>query len=60
LALGPEETRERFMLVKAVERLTHREKQIFEIVLNGCTNRQVAEKTHISTQTAKNHVGRIF
>lgn len=60
MGLSPEETRRRFLLAKAVERLTAREKEVFELVLNGCSNREIAEKAHVSLQTAKNHVGHIL
>lgn len=42
------------------ERLSQREKQVIGFILEGCTNRQIAETLHTSEQVVKNHLSRIF
>jgi DNA-binding NarL/FixJ family response regulator len=38
-----------------VERLTNRELQIFELIGNGVSTRQIAEKLHLSVKTVESH-----
>ncbi len=44
----------------AVERLTDREKQIAEKIVEGLRNREIAEKLFLSERTVKSHINRIF
>lgn len=41
-------------------RLSQREKQVIAFILEGCTNRQIAETLQTSEQVVKNHLSRIF
>lgn len=41
-------------------RLSQREKQVIGFILEGCTNRQIAETIQTSEQVVKNHLSRIF
>src|SRR5207249_503671 len=40
--------------------LTERETQIMEIVAQGCSNAEIAERLGLSGNTVRNHVGRIY
>jgi len=40
--------------------LTRREFEILFAVVDGCTNKEIAEKLTISEQTVKHHLTRIF
>ncbi|HXW07636.1 MAG TPA: LuxR C-terminal-related transcriptional regulator [Vicinamibacterales bacterium] len=42
-----------------LEPLTAREREVLELVADGCSNRGVAERLHISDQTVKFHVAAI-
>ena len=55
------------MLIKANKRrpsvghdLTQREIEVLKLVVDGLSNRQIAEKLTISKSTVKNHVSRIL
>ena len=41
-------------------RLTRREREIMLAILDGCTNRQMAERFHLSEQTIKNQLSALF
>lgn len=43
-----------------VKRLTEREKQILDEIVQGCRNREIADKLCICEQTVKSHINRIF
>lgn len=43
-----------------VKRLTDREKQIMDEIVQGCRNREIADKLCICEQTVKSHINRIF
>jgi len=43
-----------------VERLTDREKQIAEKIVEGFRNKEIAEKLFLSERTVKSHINRIF
>jgi two-component system nitrate/nitrite response regulator NarL len=40
--------------------MTKREKQIIELIANGDTNKEIAQKLHLSTYTVKSHVHNIL
>ncbi|RFF26504.1 MULTISPECIES: response regulator transcription factor [unclassified Wenzhouxiangella] len=42
------------------EKLSKRERQVAELVATGVTNREVAEKLHITVRTVKEHLTSIF
>jgi len=42
-------------LAKPVEPLTHREKEILKLIVQGYTNRQIGEELNISTRTVEGH-----
>jgi len=42
------------------DELTPREKEILELIGEGATNREIAEKLYISEKTVKNHLTHIF
>ena len=37
-------------------RMTKREKQVIELIAEGCTNKEIAQRLHLSTYTVKSHV----
>ena len=41
-------------------RLTKRERQVIELVADGSTNKEIAQKLHLSTYTVKSHVHNIL
>jgi DNA-binding NarL/FixJ family response regulator len=41
-------------------RMTKREKQVIELIANGDTNKEIAQKLHLSTYTIKSHVHNIL
>ncbi|MHC1696751.1 MAG: response regulator transcription factor [Geobacteraceae bacterium] len=44
----------------SVEKLTAKESQIVELVVEGFKNREIASRLFLSEQTIKSHLGRIF
>lgn len=44
----------------SVEKLTAKENQIVELVVEGFKNREIASRLFLSEQTIKSHLGRIF
>ena len=46
-------------LIKSV-RMTKREKQVIELIADGLTNKEIAQKLHLSTYTVKSHVHNIL
>lgn len=45
---------------EAVSALTPRERQILELMAEGCSNQAVAERLHVSMKTVETHTGSIF
>jgi DNA-binding NarL/FixJ family response regulator len=41
-------------------RMTKREKQVIELIADGCTNKEIAQELHLSTYTVKSHVHNIL
>jgi len=41
-------------------RMTKREKQVIELIAEGCTNKEIAQELHLSTYTVKSHVHNIL
>jgi DNA-binding NarL/FixJ family response regulator len=41
-------------------RMTKREKQVIELVAEGLTNKEIAQKLHLSTYTVKSHIHNIL
>jgi DNA-binding NarL/FixJ family response regulator len=41
-------------------RLTKRERQVIELIADGATNKEIAQKLHLSTYTVKSHVHNIL
>lgn len=41
-------------------RMTKREKQVIELIADGSTNKEIAQKLHLSTYTVKSHVHNIL
>ena len=50
-----DETKPKATLPESVEPLTHREKEILKLIVQGYTNRQTAEELNISTRTVEGH-----
>jgi len=46
-------------IVEAV-RMTKRERQVIELIADGSTNKEIAQKLHLSTYTVKSHVHNIL
>jgi DNA-binding NarL/FixJ family response regulator len=42
------------------DKLTKKEKEIVELVLEGLSNKQISEKLFVSENTVKNHLAKIF
>ncbi len=40
--------------------MTKREKQVIELIADGFTNKEIAQKLHLSTYTVKSHVHNIL
>lgn len=40
--------------------MTKRERQVIELIANGDTNKEIAQKIHLSTSTVKSHVHNIL
>jgi DNA-binding NarL/FixJ family response regulator len=40
--------------------MTKREKQVIELIADGYTNKEIAQKLHLSTYTVKSHVHNIL
>ncbi len=40
--------------------LTRRQREVAALVVKGCTNREIAERLHISVRTAETHIAHIF
>ncbi|MYE54243.1 MAG: response regulator transcription factor [Chloroflexi bacterium] len=43
-----------------IELLSKREAQVFALIVEGCTNREIGERLYISENTARNHVSHIL
>jgi DNA-binding NarL/FixJ family response regulator len=41
-------------------RMTKRERQVIELISDGCTNKEIAQTLHLSTYTVKSHVHNIL
>ena len=41
-------------------RLSPRERQLVQLVVDGCSNQEAAERLQIRRQTVKNHLSRIY
>jgi DNA-binding NarL/FixJ family response regulator len=41
-------------------RLTRREHEILELLMEGCTNKQIAERLGVSSQTVKNQLSTLY
>jgi two-component system response regulator DevR len=53
LRQGPEED-------EALSRLTDQERTILELIAEGLTNRQIAERIHLAEKTIKNYVSNVL
>jgi len=42
------------------EQLTSREMDVLELLVQGCSNREISERLFISVHTVKNHITNIF
>jgi DNA-binding NarL/FixJ family response regulator len=47
------------LIVESVQ-MTKRERQVIELISDGCTNKEIAQKLHLSTYTVKSHVHNIL
>lgn len=47
-------------LVKESVRMTKRERQVIDLIADGYTNKEIAQKLHLSTYTVKSHVHNIL
>ena len=46
--------------VIASHKLTPRERQVLNLVVAGCSNREIAQQCSVSEQTVKHHLTRMF
>lgn len=56
----PDEDRAPHTSSDGVNNLSKRESEVFSLIVDGCTNRDIAEQLVISENTARNHVSRIL
>jgi len=47
-------------LIRCYEKLTQREKEILELLLNGMCNKEIASALHISEKTVETHLVHIY
>jgi DNA-binding NarL/FixJ family response regulator len=47
------------VIIESVQ-MTKRERQVIELISDGCTNKEIAQKLHLSTYTVKSHVHNIL
>ena len=62
-ATAVHQLRERLHTPAADERLqalTSREREVLDLVTDGCSNRQIADRLHLAEQTVKNYVSALF
>jgi len=52
--------RARFPLIKSSMRLTNREREVLQLIIEGATNRDIAERLSISIETVKSHIHHIM
>jgi DNA-binding NarL/FixJ family response regulator len=48
------------LLLRAVESLTDRERDVFRLVAQGKSNREIADELYVSAETVKSHVGSVL
>ena len=48
------------LLLRAVESLTERERDVFRLVAQGRSNREIADELFVSAETVKSHVGSLL
>jgi DNA-binding NarL/FixJ family response regulator len=48
------------MLLRAVESLTDRERDVFRLIAQGKSNREIADELYVSAETVKSHVGSVL
>jgi RNA polymerase sigma factor (sigma-70 family) len=53
-------TKEKESTLNEAVRMTKRERQIIELVAKGMTNKEIAENTHLSSNTVKSHIHNIL
>ena len=51
---------ERERIAKCLALLTERERQVLELIVAGRLNKQIAAELHLSTETVRNHIRRLF
>ena len=42
------------------DRLTFREQEVVELLATGCTNRQIADRLHVSVKTVERHLSNLY
>ena len=42
------------------DRLTLREQEVVELLATGCTNRQIADRLHVSVKTVERHLSNLY
>lgn len=47
-------------LIRAVESLSERERDVFRLLAQGSSNREIAEELFVSAETVKSHVGSVL
>ena len=52
--------REQSTVAEEVEQLTAREREVLELLANGCVNKEIAERTGVSVDTVRYYLKRIY
>jgi DNA-binding NarL/FixJ family response regulator len=53
-------SRSKTSVITESTRMTNRERQVIELIADGCTNKEIAQNLHLSTYTVKSHVHNIL
>jgi DNA-binding NarL/FixJ family response regulator len=56
----PVERKENFMLDLSDIKITQRDEQVLKLLVEGCSNKEIAEQLNISPRTVKQHLRTLF
>src|SRR5579863_7400411 len=58
--VSPAGRKENFMLDLSDIKITHRDEQVLKLLVEGCSNKEIAEQLNISPRTVKQHLRTLF